>query len=182
MIQQLKTIFIFPIIRLWKLSCYSNNSILAMAIKKNKKHPFYIQRLMFLTFLQSFTKLQHVFLWLSLQSHHRVTDEAFWAKTSKYGPSTLLRMSSLLLKEQSFVFLFAFTAAGVVQYGSCKRSPRTSTIVQFIFHFWSFEISKRILRNPNLIIGLDSYSRRFIYLDPILIYISLWINCLFEIH
>ena len=33
------------------------------------------------------------------------------------------------------------------------------------------------------IIGLDSYSRQvFNYLDPILIYISLWIDCLFEIR
>ena len=32
-------------------------------------------------------------------------------------------------------------------------------------------------------IGLDSYSRQiFDYLDPILIYISLWIDCLFEIR
>ena len=32
-------------------------------------------------------------------------------------------------------------------------------------------------------IGLDSYSRQvFIYLDPILIYISLWSDCLFEIR
>ena len=32
-------------------------------------------------------------------------------------------------------------------------------------------------------IGLDSYSRHvFIYLDPVLIYISLWIDCLFEIR
>ena len=32
-------------------------------------------------------------------------------------------------------------------------------------------------------IGLDSYSRQvFTYLDPILIYISLWIYCLFEIR
>ena len=31
--------------------------------------------------------------------------------------------------------------------------------------------------------GLDSYSRQvFIYLDPILIYISLWMDCLFEIR
>ena len=31
-------------------------------------------------------------------------------------------------------------------------------------------------------IGLDSYSRQvFNYLDPISIYISLWIDCLFEI-
>ena len=30
-------------------------------------------------------------------------------------------------------------------------------------------------------IGLDSYSRQvFNYFDPILIYISLWIDCLFE--
>ena len=32
-------------------------------------------------------------------------------------------------------------------------------------------------------IGLDSYSRQvFIYLDPVLIYISLWIDCLFVIR
>ena len=32
-------------------------------------------------------------------------------------------------------------------------------------------------------IGLDSYSRQlFIYLDPILNYISLWFDCLFEIR
>ena len=32
-------------------------------------------------------------------------------------------------------------------------------------------------------IGLHSYSRQvFIYLDPILIYISLWINWLYEIR
>ena len=31
-------------------------------------------------------------------------------------------------------------------------------------------------------IGLDSYSGQvFNYLDPILIFISLWVNCLFEI-
>ena len=44
-------------------------------------------------------------------------------------------------------FLFAFTAAGVVQSGGCKMSPRSSIIVQFIFYFWSFEISENILRN-----------------------------------
>ena len=31
--------------------------------------------------------------------------------------------------------------------------------------------------------GLDSYFRQvFIYLDPILIYVSLWIDCLFKIR
>ena len=34
-----------------------------------------------------------------------------------------------------------------------------------------------------IMIGLDSYSKQvFIYLDPILIYSSLWIDCLFEIR
>ena len=46
-----------------------------------------------------------------------------------------------------FWYLFVFTAAGVVPCGGRKTSPRTSTIVQFIFYFWSFEISVNILRN-----------------------------------
>ena len=80
----------------------------------------------------------------------------------------------IALKGIHFVFLFALTAAGVVQCGSHKTSPRTSTIVQFIFYFWSLEISVNIPRNQKYIIGLDSYSRQvFNYLDLILMYISL---------
>ena len=41
-----------------------------------------------------------------------------------------------------------------------KKSPRTSSIVQIIFSFWSFEISKGILRNLKFIIGLDSFSNQ----------------------
>ena len=36
---------------------------------------------------------------------------------------------------------FALTAAGVVPCGGPKIYPRTYSIVQFIFSFWSFEIS-----------------------------------------
>ena len=44
-------------------------------------------------------------------------------------------------------------------------------------------LSKCYSRNQKYMIGLDSYSRQvFNYLDPILIYISLWIDCLFEIR
>ena len=40
-----------------------------------------------------------------------------------------------------------------------------------------------ILRNQKYLIGLDSYSRQISnYLDPILIYISLGIDCLFGIR
>ena len=62
-------------------------------------NPFWYISVFESTAYLKFTNLQHVFLWLSLQSHCRVTDEAFLAETSKYGPSTFLRMCSLLLKE-----------------------------------------------------------------------------------
>ena len=44
-------------------------------------------------------------------------------------------------------------------------SPRTSSIVQIKFSFWSFEISEGILRNQKIIFGLVSFSyHRLIYL------------------
>ena len=43
----------------------------------------------------------------------------------------------IALKGSHFWFLFDFTAAGVVPCGGRKTSPRTSTIVQFIFYFGS---------------------------------------------
>ena len=67
----------------------------------------------------------------------------------------------------SFLVSFAITAAGGVPCGGPKKSPRTSSIVQVIFSFWSFEISEDILRNQKLIIGQDSFSNQcFIYLVP----------------
>ena len=39
-----------------------------------------------------------------------------------------------------------------------KKSPRTSSIVKIIFSVWSFGISKGILSDPKLMIGLDSFS------------------------
>ena len=55
------------------------------------------------------------------------------------------------LKGYQFQFLFAFTAAGVVPCGGPKKSPRTSSIVQIIFSFCSFEISEDIMRIRNLL-------------------------------
>ena len=50
------------------------------------------------------------------------------------------------------------------------HSPLTSSIVQIIFFFWSFEITEGILRNQKIITGLDSFSnQRLICLVPILI-------------
>ena len=44
------------------------------------------------------------------------------------------------LKGTHFYILFVVTEAGVVPCGSHKKRPRTSSIVQFIFYFWSFYI------------------------------------------
>ena len=71
------------------------------------------------------------------------------------------------LKGSQFLILFAITAAGVVPCGGPKKSPRTSSIVQVIFSFWSFEISEDVLRNQKFIIGKDSFSYQcLIYLVP----------------
>ena len=65
-----------------------------------------------------------------------------------YWPIFFLINVSFLLKELIFIlFLFAFTAAGVIQCGGRKTSLRTWTIVQYIFYFWFFDISENILRN-----------------------------------
>ena len=50
-------------------------------------------------------------------------------------PIFLLMNVFIALKGSHFWFLFDFTAAGVVPCGGRKTSPRTSTIVQFIFYF-----------------------------------------------
>ena len=54
------------------------------------------------------------------------------------------------LKGTYFYILFVVTAAGVVPCGSPKKRPRTSSIVQFIFYFWSFENSRNILINQKI--------------------------------
>ena len=63
----------------------------------------------------------------------------------------------IALKGSQFYFLFAITAARVVPRGGPIKSPSTSSIVQVIFSFLSFEISEDILRNQKLIIGQDSF-------------------------
>ena len=74
--------------------------------------------------------------------------------------------------------LFVVTAAGVVPCGSPKKRPRTSSIVQFMFYFWSFEISRNILRK-----GLDSYILNSLnYLNLIWLYISHYMTSLLKLE
>ena len=59
--------------------------------------------------------------------------------------------SNLLPTFSKFYILFVVNAAGVVPCGSPKKRPRTSSIVRFIFYFWSIEISRNILRNQKIL-------------------------------
>ena len=54
---------------------------------------------------------------------------------------------STALKGTHNYILLVVTAAGVVPCDIAKKRPRTPSIVQFIFFFWSFEIIRNILRN-----------------------------------
>ena len=54
-----------------------------------------------------------------------------------------------------------------------KKSPRTSSIAQIIFSFWSFEISGGIPRNQKIIKGLDSFSKQHLLFWPHLDFTSL---------
>ena len=55
------------------------------------------------------------------------------------------RIKKSTSRQRSNLYIsFAITAAGVVPCGGPKKSPRTLSIVQIIFLFRSFEISKDI--------------------------------------
>ena len=57
---------------------------------------------------------------------------------------------STVTKKGNMTILFP-SAAGVVPCGSPQKRHRTSSIVQFIFYFCSFEISRNILRNQKIL-------------------------------
>ena len=80
---------------------------------------------------------------------------------------TLSQSMFAALKGSQFYFFFAITAADVVPRGGPKKYPRTSSLVQIKFFFWSFEISKCVLRNQKIIMGLDLFFyQSLIYLAP----------------
>ena len=61
---------------------------------------------------------------------------------AQYSPQCYMNVL-LLQKDQTFIF-FAVTGVGGVPCGGPKKFPPTSSIVQIIFLFRSFEISKDI--------------------------------------
>ena len=73
-------------------------------------------------------------------------EEDSLSETAVWPTLFLLNVSTALKGTHNYI-LFVVTAAGVVPCGTPKKRPRTSSIVQFIFYFWSFEISRNILRN-----------------------------------
>ena len=74
----------------------------------------------------------------------RTTDEGSLPEIAQYSPYYLLLNVFTASKGSNLYILFAITAAGVVPCGGSKMSPRTSSIVQILLLFRSFEISKDI--------------------------------------
>ena len=74
----------------------------------------------------------------------RATDEGSLPVIAQYSPYFLPLNVFTASKGPNFYILFAITEAGVLPCGGPKKSPRTSSIVQIIFSFRSFEISKDI--------------------------------------
>ena len=75
--------------------------------------------------------------------------EWYQRRDSKFDCGTPLRFFFFFfLFSDIYEFNFKCNPWATVPCGGRKTSPRTSTIVQFIFYFCSFEISVNILRNP----------------------------------
>ena len=96
----------------------------------------------------------------------------------------ILRKTTSTHNNVLVLFLFVVTAAGVVPCGSPKKRPRTSSTVQFIFYFWSFEIGRlKYSEKSEKIVCLDSYVLNSLSsLDTIWIYISHYMTSLLKLE
>ena len=89
--------------------------------------------------------------WLSLPVHSGSLNRIDYPKQICLGHTLSFLLNVFTpLKGTHLDILFVVNTAGVVPCGSPKTRPRTSSIVQFIFYFWSFEISRNILRNQKI--------------------------------
>ena len=82
--------------------------------------------------------------WLSSPVFKRATDEGSLPEIVQYSPYYLPLNVLTACKGSNLCILFAITAVGVVPCGGPKKSPHTSSIVQIIFLFRSFEISQDV--------------------------------------
>ena len=64
------------------------------------------------------------------------------------------------------LLLFVVTEGCVVLCGNPKKQPRTSSIVQFVFFVWFFEISGNILRNQDFLCLDPCILNRFTLFGP----------------
>ena len=81
----------------------------------------------------------------------RVTEEGLIIRNRSVWSTLFLLNVFTALKGTHFYILFVVTAAGLVPSGSPKKRLHTPSIVQFVFYFWSFEMSRNILRNQNIL-------------------------------
>ena len=114
-----------------------------------------------------------ILLWLSLPVHSGSLNLEDWlSKTDLSGPHSFFWMFLPLLKELIIIFLFVITAAGVLPCGI-----RTSSLVQFIFYVWSFEISGNILRNQKNMFRFIYSKQWVIWATFRLISVIVWLLC-----
>ena len=82
----------------------------------------------------------------------------------------LLHSTFTALKGFQFYFYLLLLQL-VLCHVAALKVYRTSSLVQIMFSFWTFEISDGVLRNQKIIIGLDSFSnQQLIYLAPFGLY------------
>ena len=96
-----------------------------------------------LDFSCKFSKLQYNRL-AFVAGLNRATEEGLLPEIAQYSPYYLPLNVFTASKGSNLYILLDITAAGVVSCVGPKKSPRTSSIVQIIFLFRSFEISKNI--------------------------------------
>ena len=76
-------------------------------------------------------------------------------------------MFSLLLKELVFIFHLLSLQLVLCRVAVLKRGRRISSIMQFIFYFWSFEISKNSLRNQKVVYrGYSNFLLNMAFISP----------------
>ena len=67
-------------------------------------------------------------------------------------------------KMKRLLFLLAFTQLVLCRRVAALKSPRTSSILQIIFYFWSFEINGNIMRMQTLVLCLEPlYTREYFF-------------------
>ena len=105
-----------------------------------RKHNFREEEAMFHIKNDSMMFIYNINLIFLIKTNHTILNKIFFHM--KCASLLRIKFHFSTSKGSNLYILFAITTAGVVPCGGFKRSPRISSIVQIIYLFRSFEISK----------------------------------------